>query len=255
MNYRVRNIVLAVALAGLAAVLTSVYVSSYRSSVREGEESVTVFVAASNVPPGTTGAEAVARGLVSAEKVTRRTVVPGAISDPSRLDGLVATDTIYAGEQISANRFRPAEEGGVRAELKGTMRVIQVPGDPHQLLSGTLKSGDRVDILGVWTPTGQQKVSRIVLRDILVLRTFGSGNPGLSGTVKGGTSVQLAVTDTQSSKLYWLLKNGQWTFELRPPVNAEDSPENIETDESLLSDGLSPAQRRKLLGVNTEGSN
>ncbi len=46
MNYRAKNIGIAVALAALAAILTSAYVVNYKRHVQNGEGKVTVLVAA-----------------------------------------------------------------------------------------------------------------------------------------------------------------------------------------------------------------
>ena len=43
-------------------------------------------------------------------------------------------------------------------------------------------------------------------------------------------------------KLYWALQNGKWHLELRPPVKAADSPENVESGLSLLREGVRPAE-------------
>jgi hypothetical protein len=52
----------------------------------------------------------------------------------------------------------------------------------------------------------------------------------------------LAVTDTQVQKLYFVLKNAEWTFELRPVVDAADSSERMESLNSVVLDGMSDAQ-------------
>src|SRR5919106_3163549 len=129
MTYRLRNIVLAVALGIAAVALVSIYVTNYKRTVRQGEETVTVFVAAKEIPEGTTGAQAFERGMIRSDDVARRVVVPGAISQPNQVHELIATETIYPGEQVSVQRFRPVEAAGVLANLTGNMRVIQVPGD------------------------------------------------------------------------------------------------------------------------------
>src|SRR5438445_821160 len=49
MNYRAKNIGIAVALAALAAILTSVYVVNYKRHVQHGEGKVTVPVGARNI--------------------------------------------------------------------------------------------------------------------------------------------------------------------------------------------------------------
>ena len=88
--------------------------------------------------------------MLRVEQVPRRSVVPGAISQPDQIEKLVAVDQIYAGEQVSTSRFRPVQEQGVQAQLKGNLRALEVPATGPQLLNGTLKDGDRVDILGNW---------------------------------------------------------------------------------------------------------
>jgi Flp pilus assembly protein CpaB len=250
MTYRLRNIVLAVVLGIAAVALVSVYVANYKRTVRQGEETVTVFVAAKEIPEGTTGAQAFERGMIRSDDVARRVVVPGAISQPNQVHELIATETIYPGEQVSVQRFRPVEAAGVLADLTGNMRVIQVPGDGDQLLAGTLKDGDRVDVVAVFPIRREQveiNVTRIVLRDILVLKAAEAGvsGPALSAS-QGGFSVQLAVTDTQSRKLFLTTKAAQWSLQLRPVVGPEDSPEGFETPGTLLRDGLPPSQLQKL---------
>ena len=58
MTYRVRNIVIAVVLAALAALMTSYYVTNYKRHVQQGEDHVKVYVASQDIPAGTAGADA-----------------------------------------------------------------------------------------------------------------------------------------------------------------------------------------------------
>jgi Flp pilus assembly protein CpaB len=253
MTYKVRNLVLAVALALLAAVLTAFYVSNYKRTVQDGEKNVPVFVAAKDIPQGTTGSEAFERGLLEKQEIPRRSVVPGAISKPEDVEELVATATIYEGEQVSARRFRPAEESGVRGQLEGNVRAFQVPGDGHQLLVGTLKKGDRVDLVGNFKvrfkdDDRDHTFTRTVLRDLLVLRPpVGSIAAEKIGT--GAFSAQLAMTDAQAQKFFYTIKNGDWHLTLRSVADATDSPESLESIDSVLCDGL----RRAYQSVCFEG--
>ncbi len=249
MTYRVRNIAIAVALAVVAALLTTFYVTNYKKSVQSGEEAVTVFVAARDIPVGTSGSDVVDRKWIRSEEISRRNVVPGAISDPTQIEDFSAAQPLYAGEQVSTSRFRPLEEQGLRAQLKGNVRALQVPGDEHQLLVGTLKSGDKVDVLGTWEfPEGSQiHVSRVVLRDLLVLRAANEGK--VQSKIASGANLPfnavLAVTDRQAHKLFWLAKNGEWSLQLRGVADAADSPESVDTSASLLQDGMNQTQFRK----------
>jgi Flp pilus assembly protein CpaB len=259
-TYRLRNIVLAVGLAALAAALTSFYVANYKRSVQDAQKSVTVFVAARDIPVGTSGAEAAARGMFRKQEVARKSVVPGAIATPGDIAEKIATERVYAGEQVSARRFVPVEQRGVLAQLKGNQRALQVPGDVNQLLVGTLKAGDRVDVVtsikykvkdlgGGAASDRDRTATRVVLRDLHVLRAPSSSFAADKvGSAVDSYAVQLKVTDSQAQKLFFVMKNGDWSLQLRPVVDAADSPESVETIESVLGDGLRPRQFMQLYG-------
>ena len=151
MTYRLRNISIAIALALVAALLTSFYVHNYQRNVRKDETNVAVFVAKLDIPAGLSGADVASRGMMVKSEVVRRGVVPGAISNPAQLATLVVTEPIYAGEQVSTRRFATPSEQGIVAQLTGLQRGIALPGDSNQLLVGTLKTGDRVDVVASWT--------------------------------------------------------------------------------------------------------
>ena len=91
-------------------------------------------------------------------------------SRSAQVGELVATQPIYAGEQVSTRRFATPAERGIRAEIKGTMRAFQLPGDENQLLADTLRAGDHVDLVASVKVDGDKDVSvtRIILRDIEV---------------------------------------------------------------------------------------
>ena len=243
MNYRAKNIGIAVALAALAAILTSAYVVNYKRHVQNGEGKVTVLVAARDIPAGTSGADVVDQKMLKEQTVPRKAVVAGAISSPDQLSQYVAAQDVFEGEQVSTRRFTPPTEQGVRAQIKGTQRAYQLPGDANQLLAGTVQAGDHVDVVGTWE-NKEGIVSRVILRNLLVLRaptgTSAAATVTSSGT--GSESVQLRVTDVQSNKLIWIQKNGVSDGEayyllLRPPTNSQDSRNVFQDAHTMLLDG------------------
>jgi pilus assembly protein CpaB len=246
MTYRLRNITIAIALALVAALLTSFYVSNYQRNVRADETNVVIYTASRDIPAGTTGESAVKQGMLKKAEIVRRSVVPGSISNPDQLSGLVATEQIYAGEQITSRRFAAPSERGIHAQLTGPQRGIAVAGDKQQLLAGVLRDGDRVDLVGTFpVPEGSQiHFSRIVLRDVEVLRApAGGGGTAESITTDDGYAVILKVTDTQVQKLHWIYSSAkEWHLELRPPTDAADSPENLESWYSILREGVNRKQ-------------
>jgi Flp pilus assembly protein CpaB len=267
MTYRVRNIGIAVALAAVAALLTSFYVTNYKRHVQRGEDHVTVLVAKHDIPAGTAGSDAA--GELSATEVPRRSVVPGAISSPDDIKDKVALQQTFAGEQVTTSRFSSLAQTGVQGQLKGTMRAFQIQGDGNQTLAGTLKDGDRVDVVATFNykwvdfhggrsqASDTLTASRVVLRDIKVLKAPGGPAAGskLTGGVDQRFPVLLAVTDSQAQKLLFIVGNASqsdsrvsaWSLELRPVVHAADSPDHVDRVSTILLDGLNPNQRRALV--------
>ena len=252
MTYRVKNITIAIALALVAALLTMFYVTNYQRNVRADETNVPIWTAKRDIPAGTTGAEIERKGLLQKGEIVRRSVVPGAISNPDQVAELVTTQPIFAGEQVSTRRFSTPSQQGIKAQLTGVQRAISIPGDQHQLLAGTLKAGDKVDLVatfdaGVSSGTGIL-FSRIVLRDIEVIRPpagpLGDSQKISGAGDRGGAfSVMLKLTDTQVPKLHWVYTSAEeWHLQLRPGRDAADSPENVESWYSLLREGVNQKQ-------------
>jgi Flp pilus assembly protein CpaB len=246
MNYRAKNIGIAIGLAALAAILTSVYVVNYKRHVQRGEGKVTVLVAARDIPAGTSGADVIDQKMLKEQTVPRKAIVAGAISTPDQLSQYVATQDVYEGEQVSTRRFAPPSEQGIRSQIKGTQRAYQLPGDPNQLLAGTIQNGDHVDVVGTWSVGDSSTgftVSRVVIRDLLVLRApEGTASTKVTSPGQGGESVQLRVTDAQAQKLLWIQKNSESNGEgyflvLRPPNNSLDSSNTVQDSRTMQFDG------------------
>jgi len=265
-RYRWRNTAIAGGLAVAGAILVLLYVASYRNDVQKGAGLVNVYVASHDIPEGTDGAS-VAGGYLKKESVLRRNVVDGAISSPSQIATLAASGTILAGEQVTVRQFHPAAEQGVLANISGNQRAMTIPGDGNQLLSNVVVDGDHVDVLAnipyTVRPPGnsaaaaqgdfRRVASRIILRDLLVLRSPGSAQSGaFNGTTN--TSITLALTDSQAQKLLFAVKNGDWWLVLRPVARPADSPDSVETIESVLADGIAQSGIEQLTGGFGPGS-
>jgi len=245
MSYRARSIVAAIGLAVVAALFVGFYVTNYKRSVQHSQEHVSVYVAAKDIPEGTPGNDVVAKGYLRQEQVLRQSVVPGAISTPQQVDKLVAAQATYAGEQVSLSRFSDVAVQGIRGVLRGPLRAVQIPGDANQTLAGTLRVGDHVDVVSNIKVSDSRYVDRVVLRNLRVLKAPAEADQASRlSSPTGGTSVMLAVTDTQVQKLWAAVKNTDWTLQLRPVVKGSDSPESVETKKTLTEDGLGPNQLR-----------
>jgi Flp pilus assembly protein CpaB len=205
--------------------------------------------------------------MLKKKTVTKSGVAPGAISSPKEIKSKIASQRIYAGEQVTVNRFASVAQSGIQGSLKGTLRAYQIAGTANQVLAGILKTGDHVDIVANFhykfasqnqSSSVTYAATKIVLRNIKVLRA--PATPGSASKLGGGFDtkyrVVLAVTDNHSQKLLFATHNTDegssgepgWWFELRPNLNPSDSPGSIETLTTMLRDGLSPRQARLLFG-------
>lgn len=254
MTYRVRNIFIAVGLAVAAALLTVFYVSNYKDSVRSEGETVTVVVASRDIKPGTLGSQVVSEKMLTTQDIPRKAIVNGTISRPEDVKNLIVTQPIYIGEQVTARRFGPVTEAGVRTQLKGTYRAMQFKGDPNQILAGVLRPGDHVDVVAsIKWPNEQSSYhfAKVILRDVLVLRTSGAASES-AAIVPGGEGnwVMLRVTDAQSQSMIHAYSHGDsWWLSLRPGLNDTNSPPSVDDATSILRRGVTPDNAKTRLGA------
>ncbi|HEY8647335.1 MAG TPA: Flp pilus assembly protein CpaB [Gaiellaceae bacterium] len=249
MTYRIRNIVVAVGLALVAALLTTFYVANYKRHVQQSESTVTVYVAKHDIVQGTSGAELIKSGAIQTAQTAKHSVVPGALSNPDQVRNLITRQDIYAGEQVSLRRFASNAEQGVRAQLHGTLRAISIPGTPDALLAGTLRDGDHVDIIAN-LKIGNSLAVRNIARDVLVLHAPSSSASVSATKPNQGSSVLLAVHDNREEQKIWFAveNSAGWSLALRPVANAIDSPEDVEGAVSVLKDGVSRANAAHYAG-------
>lgn len=236
-SYRIRNVVIALALAAAAVLLTVIYVTSAKDDQAAGKQQVTVWVAERDFPVGTTGTKIA--GALRKEVVPRDAAAPQFVSNPNEVKGLLSTQPIYAGEQVTQLRFATPNEQGIRTELTGNLRAVSVAGDANQLLAGTLQAGDRVDVVGVFDRSGSntQSEASVVLRDLRVLGTSDAGDDSEVTAESGQHSVVLALTDSQAQRLFLTTQKGKWTLQLRPVKKPEDSKRTIDTVTTVLAGG------------------
>lgn len=237
-DYRIRNIVIAAALAAAAVLLTVIYVTSARNDVATGKESVTVYVPSRDFAVGTPGNKIAAS--LDKQTIARKYAAPQAVTRPAQLKGLYLTQPVFKGEQLTLNRFALPKEQGIRAKLTGYNRAMQVPGTANQVLAGTLIVGDRVDVVAsLKDPNDNTTVkSAVVLRNLEVLQTEdGENSSTLTSSDANEHAVVLAVTDEQAQRLYFVMKNGDWTLQLRPVKKPRDSSRSVDTFTTVLAGG------------------
>jgi Flp pilus assembly protein CpaB len=234
MTYRTRNILMASGLAVVAAVFMLIYVSKARNTADVGNNLVKVLVAGRNIDEGTPGS-ALTGGALVERRVPGKARVPDAITSPTEVRGLVATQETLSGEQVTLRRFGPLAATVVLSQIHRRERAVQLAGDPDQVLDGTLKPGNHVDVIATWSvpaSCSSCKVVRTIVRGALVLGT--DTDLPTSGGSSNLRSVQLRLTDKQAERVFWMEKNGEWWLALRPVVKPRSSPQDVQNAASIV---------------------
>ena len=171
MSYSVRNIVIALILAVVAAGLVIMYTSNVKHNADQSIKTTTVVVAKGDIVAGTPLNTLVDGGAFTTRQVATKDVVPGAFTSISSLNTSLATATnITAGAQITPAMFSDSKDTAIVNQIHGTMRAVQLAFNANRVLGGTLKAGDHVDIFGEMTIQSSRNNSsfkhRIALRPV-----------------------------------------------------------------------------------------
>jgi Flp pilus assembly protein CpaB len=213
--------------ATLGGLVLLVFLNQYKSSVNDGLDSQPVLTADRLIPAGTSGNVVVTDKLFKPTAVAAQDAKLGSVADAQALVGKVAARDILPGQQITAADFS-ATADGIRSRLVKDLRAVQVPLDGSHGLLGTIRRGDRVDVLVSFNGSkdmsaagaiggGGQASVRYLMRDIRVVSAPPAGAAATSG------SVILQVTDKQAVQLAYAADNAKLWFALRPPVGATES--------------------------------
>lgn len=235
-DYRIRNIVIAAVLAATAGLLTILYVTSAKDDEAASKQSVEVYVPSKGYAIGTAGSKIA--DSMTVQVVKRDQLVPDAVTSPAQIKGLYLTQPVIKGEQLTLKRFALLKEQGIRSKLVGNQRALQVSGDTDQMLAGTLIPGDRVDVVAnVRNPQNSGDVrSTVVLPNLRVLQTQ-DGDAGASideSETADLHAVVLGMTDEQAQRMMFVMKNGDWSLQLRPVKHPKDSAKSAATFGSVV---------------------
>lgn len=208
----------AVLVGGLAAVLAAIllvaYLHSYRSSVNGGSKPMSVLVAKSLIPRGTSGTLIAQQHLYQVTTVPKDQLKNLAIVDPAAVSGHVTVADIYPGQQLTSSDFTAAPVNSIPAQITGRRRAISIAVDPTHSVGGMVQAGDHVDIyVGLGAQGGN--LVKLLASNVLVLAAPAEGSGG---------NVTLRVSSGQAGKFAYAVDNTKITLVLRPQAGATPTP-------------------------------
>lgn len=232
-------VVAGIVVALLAIVLLVIYLHSYRSSVNSGKQPERVLVATKLIPRGTSGKNIAQQGLYQVTSVQNDQLQAFAISDPAAIQGRLAANDIFPGQQLTQGDFTTENATSIPYELTGPQRAIAVSVDAEHGLIGQVESGDFVDVyVGTNAPVAAsssssagatQPILALLASDVYVMVAPGTGS----------TDAVLRVTAQEAPKFAFAADNTRIWLVLRPQVGASKTPPERVTLASLLGQSSS----------------
>ena len=231
-----RNIVISVVLALAAAVALVLYTQHVQDSAKSAGDAVRVVVVTHDIHTGTAVETAVADGDLAYRTVRRSDLVPGAYTDLNAARGLILTQPVFHGDQLTASRTGVRHDASVAARLTGTQRAFRLPVDANSGLTGDVQAGDRVDVMASYVLDTNQVETYVLAAGALVLDVTPAAAAQTGDSTAQG-SMLLRLSDRQvaylanalaradnapagGSKTIWIALAGTHgaTWEKHPPV-------------------------------------
>ena len=247
MTYNVRNIAIALVLAGIAAFLVIMYTGNVQKQAHNSQQATTVLIANADIPAGTSVADAISGGQIQPRQIVQQDVIVGALTDEKSLDSSYVTkQDMYAGQQVTAAMFSPSTDTRHDGADQGQLPRHAVR--PHRRSDpGRHPAGRRPCRPGGHLHRAPANgdpdfdVSRIIVRDLVVLKAPATD----STTGKLDRHERQAAGDPRrcptrsrprSPSRMHAGDDALWLV-LRPGNGSQDGPISLATVKSVIFDG------------------
>ncbi|MDP9220394.1 MAG: Flp pilus assembly protein CpaB [Actinomycetota bacterium] len=194
MGRRTLLLLAAILIAAVGTGLIFVYAHSANSRAVANQHPVEVLVAKSDIPAGTSAADAVSKGLFTTKTITRAAAIPTALgpNNLAAIQGKMAISTIFAGQQIVPQAFGSSGQTSGLAVPEGLMAVSVQLGDPARV-AGFVQPGSKVAIFVTLAPTNGNTAgafTRLLLASaqVVAVGPTTAGTPASDGAAKSGTA-------------------------------------------------------------------
>ena len=237
----------AIVLAGGTAYLLSNYLSTQEANIAAQapkETGIKVMVASVDLPPGTplnasnTGWQGWPEDSLNDEFITKESS-EDPIGELEKEKSVVRRAFSKGDPIIKRKLYSPKNGGFMPGTIKPGMRAVIIAVNKQTASGGFILPGDRVDVLLGHTLLKQallnknpgadlplmNRVTEIIMEDILVIAVNGNVGPAPSGTPAPAVlEVLLEVTPKQAEKLITARKMGDLSILLRPLESVDSYP-------------------------------
>lgn len=157
----------------LSAVVVFVVMVQMEKNVLTQYEKGTIYMAAAEIPKGELVTESNYTRFFARRQLDRSCIPPSAISSPEQIGGLVAKTDIEQGVLLTTGMFEPVDE--VLEAMENPVIAGFKAEDLYQVVSGVLRSGDRVNIYSV-----KEDEVTLVWQDVFVQQVFDASGTAIA---------------------------------------------------------------------------
>ena len=176
-----------------------------------------------------------------------------ALLDPADVASKVVANPIYKGEQVSQLRFNSEAEKGIRASSPATSAPSRCParstGSLGACRTATASTSSPRSSTSSSTSARSRRAPPTRLTATRVVSAICSSSAPREGdddeqdhrrSKRQGPLGAAGRDGRAGQKLAFVTRDDgpEWTLQLRPPLDASDSPEGVETVGTILGDGL-----------------
>ncbi len=166
---RKNSIIIPLVLAGVGVFLVFQYIKTKETELGLSAELVPVVVANADIPAYTK----LDKAMIQFVEVPKKFVQPSSLSNPDRIDKRVTLIPLLKGEQILTTMLSDkGQSAGLALKIRKGFRAVSVGVDAISGVSGLLRPGDKVDVLGTFDITKSSKLEKrtfTILNNINVL--------------------------------------------------------------------------------------
>lgn len=235
MTRRIVAITVAIVLAALGAAggLFLILTADQRAQDRV-TDGVSVYVASTNIPVGTTVAQVVQAKMAKQVRVAKALVPSDALTDFGPVDGLVLTATVHSGTVLMKGNFgQPGEVSSGLPLAKGLVAVTVQTSAPQQV-AGYLRAGSQIAIFLTYNVVDSkgnklnEQRTKVLLSPVQVLSvgsgtTTGQGSSLMITVAVSPTDAERLIQGQSSGKLYLGLLGDSTTANQDGGVNNYDN--------------------------------
>ena len=245
-----RTLILIVALAigTVAAVSSVLYLNSVQSRANGNAKLVRVYKVSGPIPKGTTGDVAIGRNLVVASSIPQKFFPQTAVTDLTEIKGKVAPLDLAPGQILVDNQFvepSVAHTSFSTTNVPSGQVAITISIDQVRGVAGLVVPGDKVDLMGVFTPTNSPNTyAHFFYQNVNVIAIGSVAAPTAGNTAPaanpGGGLYTFAVPPDAAERIVLASQKNSIYLALVPPDNAPTAIQPVQDNTIDQASGLTP---------------